>query len=303
MAAMTGTRAVTLLVVTWNSRPHLADFFAHLPAAMEGVERWRLVVVDNASSDGTLEEVGRLWPTAETVQTGANLGYAGGINAGAATTPATDTLVVLNPDIRPQPGSVAVLARAAEEAGIAVPRLLEDDGSTAPSIRRDPTLARAWGEALLGGTRASRWGLSELVTDPEAYDREQDVDWATGAVVAVSPTCRAVTGAWDDSYFLYSEEVDYCRRAREAGFVVRYVPTAVVAHSKGEYATNPDLWRVLVRNRARDYARRHGPLRSAAFRLALATGEALRAPRSAAHRAGVPAAFDRDDPGPGPLAT
>ena len=190
------------------------------------------------------------------------------------------------------------LVRAAAEHGVAVPRLLEDGGTTAHWIRRDPTVSRAWGEALLGGTRASRLGLSELVTEPAAYGREQDVEWATGAVVAVSPACRAATGAWDESYFLYSEEVDYCRRARAAGFRVRYVPDSVVAHSKGEYATNTELWRVLVRNRVREFARRNGPLRTAAFRLGIATGEALRASRAQAHRAGVRAAFDRQDPGP-----
>ena len=291
---------VVAVVVTWNSSRHLETFFASLAAGMAGIPTWRTVVVDNASSDGTPEAVRRLWPDATVVQTGRNAGYAAGINAGLVGASSEETLVVLNPDVQLQPGCVRRLVETAVEptTGIAFPTLTGPGGGVSPSIRREPRILHALAESLLGGRLAARLGLSETVTSPEAYRHRRHVDWASGAVLAVSPSCRAAVGGWDESYFLYSEEVDYCRRARRAGFSPTFVPDAVAHHTSGEYGTNIELWRVLVRNRVRYFARHHSAVESALFRLAVLLGQLLRAPFSAAHRAGVRASLDRQDPGP-----
>jgi glycosyltransferase involved in cell wall biosynthesis len=107
-----------------------------------------------------------------------------------------------------------------------------------------------------------------------------------------------VVGEWDESFFLYSEEVDYCRRARVAGFKVRYVATALAEHECGEYGTNRELWRTLVRNRVRYYRRHHGFARSAIFQAGLVANEMIRSPFSSAHRAGLAAAIRIDQSQP-----
>lgn len=293
---------VTLIVVTHNSRAHLAGLAESLPAGLAGVPQHTLLVVDNASTDGTPELVRELLPEASVIQAGRNAGYAAAINLGAAAAP-EGPLVVLNPDLRLHEGTIGRLVAALETpgVGIAAPRLIEPDGSTARSLRREPSVARAWAESLLGGARAARLRLSEMVADPAAYTAAHDIDWATGALLAVSEPCRRRVGAWDESFFLYSEEVDYCRRARLAGFRIRYVPEAVATHTGGEYDASPALWRILVGNRVRDFARHHGPVAALAHRLALAAGELLRTRTGAgaAHRAGLRAAL-RPDPSPGP---
>lgn len=293
--------AATLVVVTWNSKRHLPGLAATLPAAVHGLERTRLVVVDNDSSDGTADAAEELWPDAVVVRCGRNGGYAAGINAGAQHADPDDVLLVMNPDLRLRPGCITELCAAVgAEVGLAFPRLVDQHGRTSRSIRRDPSVARTWAESLVGGDRAARRGWGEVVADPAAYVEARDVDWATGAILAVSPECRAAVGDWDESFFLYSEEVDYCRRARAAGFRLRYVPTAVAEHTSGPYGADVALWRTLVRSRVVDFGRHHGRISNLAFRGGVAVGEALRSPRSRAHRAGLVTAVTSRDPRPEP---
>ena len=290
----------TVVVVTYNSARHLPALFRSLDEGLAGIGPWTLVVADNASTDATLDLVRTGRPDARVVEMGRNAGYAAAINAGLAVGDPAGPALVLNPDVRLRPGCVAHLLAAFDDprVGLAVPRLCAADGTTSWSLRRDPSVRAVWAEALLGGNRAARLGLSEMVADPERYARSHDIEWATGAVVALSAACRATVGGWDESFFLYSEEVDYFRRARDTGFTARYVEPAVAEHDAGAYGSDVGLWRILVRNRMRLYARGHGPLRTAAFRAGLAAGELLRAPGSAAHRAGLRSALSPARPTP-----
>lgn len=298
---------IATLVVTYNSADVLPGLLEALPAAFGGAGPAELVVADNGSADGTLDVVARLAPAATVVALGRNAGYAAGINAGLQAAAPSDAVLVLNPDTRPRPGSIAPLAHALDHdrVGIAVPRLLAPDGVTAPSLRRDPTVLRALGEAVLGGRRAGRFAaLGEVVWDPHRYERQGPVDWATGAAWLVSSRCLEEVGPWDESFFLYSEETDFALRARAAGWRVWYVPEALVEHIGGDAPTSPALWALLTANRVRLYARAHGRLRGAAFRAAVTLGAALRAARGsrtnrAALRALVPGRGPPDARKPG----
>ena len=200
---------------------------------------------------------------------GRNAGYSAGINAAIAATGTARPALVLNPDIRLEPGAVARLLDAARApgVGIVVPRLVDESGATIPSLRREPTVARALGEALLGGTRAGRIpALGELITDPEFYREPATVDWASGAAMLLTSMCLDRVGRWDESYFLYSEETDFALRARDAGLHVRYVPGAVATHLGGESHVNARLWTILTLNRIRLFGSRHGRASTAAFR-------------------------------------
>ena len=291
---------VHVVVVTYNSAAVLPALLSSLDDGLAGV-RWHLTVVDNASRDGTPDLVARLAPEARLVASGRNAGYAAAINAGARHGAPDEVLLVLNPDVQLHPGCVAALtdALADPRVGIAVPRLVGPDGATAPSLRRDPSVASAWAEALLGGRRAARLRRAEQVTDPGAYTHPHDADWATGAVLAIAPACRDAVGDWDESFFLYSEEVDYCQRTRDAGLAVRYVPAAVATHLSGPYGGDVDLWRLVVRNRLTLFARRHSRASAAAFRAGVLVGQALRAPVSRAGRAGVAEAWAHTGRPPG----
>ncbi|KUN80571.1 glycosyl transferase family 2 [Streptomyces bungoensis] len=275
---------VAVIVVTWNSASVLPGFLAALPEGMAGLD-WRLVVADNDSADDTVEVLRSLAPDATVVQTGRNAGYAAGVNAALRAAGEWDgghgPVLVCNPDIRMRQGCAKRLVdRLGDGVGIAVPLLYEEGREETPlhSLRRESSVSRALGEALIGNRRAGRFPpLSELVTDPAAYRRPTRADWATGALMALSADCVAACGPWDESFFLYSEETEYCLRARDRGYVTRLEPTAEAVHLGGDSRVSPRLWTLLTLNRVRLYRRRHGAPATACFRGAVFLREASRA--------------------------
>lgn len=283
---------VTAVIVAYNSAEVLPGLLDSLSPGFEGLQDGAVVVVDNASRDNSvaIAQTHALRPLV--IETGRNAGYAAAINIAAGRIAEDRALLVLNPDIRLRPGAAARLAHAlASGAGIAVPRIVDGDGALSPSLRREPSLVTAWSEALLGGGRAARLGLGELVAPGPAYAQGGPIEWATGACLLVSPAARRVIGPWDEAYFLYSEEVDYMRRARACGFPVVYVPAAEALHFGGEHKVRADLYALLTANRIRYYRRYHGPAATALFRLGVMAGEGLRAGRGSVHRAGLRAAL------------
>lgn len=269
---------IAVCVVTFNSASLIRDLVASLPDGAIGTD-WTLVVADNDSHDETIDEIMRWAPDAKIVRIGSNRGYAGGLNAAVAAAGPQDAYLILNADVRLTTGCLATLyAALTNGTGIAVPRLVDGDQKLIWSLRREPTLLRAWCDALLGAERAGRIGrLGEVVADAAVYDSTQVADWAEGSTQLIGAECWDTCGPWDESYFLYSEETEYDLRVREQGFSVRYVPAAVAQHLKGGSADSPRQWSLLVMNKARLYARRHGPAPSMLFWLALLVREASRA--------------------------
>ena len=269
---------VLFVVVTWNSAPVLGGLLESLAAATSDLS-WRVIIVDNSSSDNTLEVARELIPKATVIQLGKNAGYAAAINAGIHAGAPNRAIVVANPDVRLDAGCVRALVAALADPtiGIAVPNLRDATGTLTFSLHRDPTVGRALGDALLGGGRAGRFeALGEAVTRPERYRAARDVDWASGAIMALSTACVDAVGPWDESFWLYSEETDYCLRARDAGFRVRYVAQARAVHLESEMHANAHLWSTMAVNRVRLYRGRHGRISSTCFQGAVMINEALR---------------------------
>jgi N-acetylglucosaminyl-diphospho-decaprenol L-rhamnosyltransferase len=161
--------------------------------------------------------------------------------------------------------------------GIVAPRLENPDGSLQPSLRRRPTVARAWAEALAGGSLVGRSSLGELITDPQRYEVAGSAAWATGGVLLISAAASRAAGAWDESFLLYGEETDFALRAGRLGFRTWYTPDAVVEHDGGESGSNPALWALLTVNRVRIVRRHYGFVAWAGYYAAVVVGEALRA--------------------------
>ncbi|GAA4710816.1 glycosyltransferase family 2 protein [Nocardioides conyzicola] len=261
---------VVVVIVTFNSARVLPGLLDSLPLGLEGAD-WSLVVADNDSADETVALVHRLAPGATVVEMGRNAGYAAGINAAVRAAGDFGAVLVLNPDVRLAPGCVRELLGVldATGAGICVPRLEDSRGELILSMRREPTLLRAYADALLGAGRAGRVGaLGEVVSDPGRYDVPGSPDWAEGSTQLIGAACWRACEGWDETFFLYSEETDYHLRARDRGFAVRYVPTARAVHLEGASASSPRLWSLLVANRLRLFRRRHTPAGAALFWLA-----------------------------------
>ncbi|QRM57747.1 glycosyltransferase family 2 protein [Sinorhizobium sp. BG8] len=284
---------LSVVIVTYNSSPVLPGLLDSLAAGLEGIADHDVIVVDNASQDGS-DELAQAHPVgAKVIRMGRNAGYSAGINAATSTIEPTRDVLVLNPDIRLHPGSVALLLRRLSDrsVGIVVPQILNEDGTIAKSIRREPSIATVWSDALLGGNRAARMGVGEMVDDPAFYKTGGNIEWATGAILLISSEARRRIGEWDESFFLYSEEVDYLRRARMAGLAVLYAPEARAVHIGGECATNAFLTALSTTNRIRYYRRLHGPVASAFFRLGVIVNETIRVPLGPQHRTALRAAL------------
>lgn len=283
--------SVTVVIVTFRSAHLLPDLFRSLPEAMAGIPDHELVIVDNASDDQTLAVVRELAPGASVIALAANLGYAAGVNAGIRAARGRDAVLVLNPDIRLGHGSGAALLERLQQPGIgiAVPRILGEDGKLQHSLHRSPSVLRAWGEAVLGGRRAGRIALlGESIVDAASYERSTSAAWASGAAMMVSTACSRAVGDWNEAFFLYSEETDFCLRAGDAGFRTQLEPRAEVVHIGGEMTTSPRLWAMQAWNRVRLYRSRHGGFATGVFRAGVLVNEALRAARgSRVHHAGL----------------
>ncbi|WP_436531148.1 glycosyltransferase family 2 protein [Actinoplanes sp. HUAS TT8] len=278
---MTRTPRVAAVVVTYNSAAPLPGLLETVHAGLAGLE-WTLTVVDNDSADDSVLLAEKTLPECRVIRMGRNAGYAAAINAGLADAGDFDAALVLNPDIRLTPGVIATLYAAlgdtaAGRTGVTVPRILDEDGHLARSLRRRPTIARALGEAL-AGQRAGRLApFGETVLDDEAYRRATRADWATGAIMLISAECLNAAGPWDESFFLYSEETEFALRAADRGYATVLVPSAEVTHLGGESKVSPRLWSLLTVNRVRLYRMRHSAVAAAGYWSAVALREALRA--------------------------
>lgn len=275
------------VIVTYQSGEHIRELLTGLQADRTAGLDLEVVVVDNASTDNTADIVSEFdWVSF--VPSGGNLGYAAGVNIGNRLAPKDRALLVLNPDLMMAPDTVTRLLNGLERpgVGVVVPRIEDTDGVLVPSLRNEPSIGREFIDALFG-SHAARLpsGWSGMIWDPRSYVDEQFPDWAVGAALLVSSQCRAAVGDWDERYFLYSEEIDFLRRARQAGFLVRYEPTAVVRHISGGSGTSDRLSALLVINTIRYYRWHHKWLPSVLFAAAATLCQLLRCRRPAARLA------------------
>jgi GT2 family glycosyltransferase len=199
-------------------------------------EALRVSVTDNASADGSAETVAERFPWVRLVRNQANVGFGRAHNAALAGTTA-DYLLVLNSDTVVAPGALRALASYADahpEVAVVGPRLRYPGGRSQPSRRRFPTLATFF----LESTQVQRFWpdnavLRRYYVADRADDEPQDVDWLVGACLLVRGRAAAEIGLFDERFFLYSEELDWCRRFRAAGWRVAYFPGAEVSHVEG----------------------------------------------------------------------
>jgi N-acetylglucosaminyl-diphospho-decaprenol L-rhamnosyltransferase len=258
---------VLIAIVTYNSSHVVGDLLDSLPAALAGV-RAVTVVVDNASTDSTAQVVA-IRSDCVLVQQ-ANLGYSAGINRAVLEVPGPEPVLVLNPDVRMQPGSIRRMLDCLSQPGTGVvgPMTRGDDGELVLSMRREPSVGRA-----LGLNWTGRPALAEYVVDPADYERPQVCDWLLGAVLLVDRRCHDELDGWDESFFLYSEETDLCLRARDRGWVTRYEPRALAVHIGGQSGQSNKIHTMQIVNRVRLYRRRHTIARSSMYYAATVLSE------------------------------
>jgi GT2 family glycosyltransferase len=262
----------SIIIVNWNVRDLLRRCLASLPGAAGPDVRYEVIVVDNASHDGSVAMVQAEFPAVRLLANPTNRGFSGGNNDGIRLAQGR-TLLLLNPDTEMQPGSLAALLAtldAAPQVGMVGPRLLNPDGSVQPSRRRFPTLATAWLESTpLQPHLPNHPLLRRYYVADQPDDQAQDVDWITGACMLVRRDVIRQVGGFDEGYFMYSEELDVCRRIKAAGWRIVYQPAAVVVHHESRSADQDVPARHLRFNRSkiRYVLRWHGRNAAAGLRL------------------------------------
>ncbi|HVV38075.1 MAG TPA: glycosyltransferase family 2 protein [Acidimicrobiales bacterium] len=225
---------VAAVVVNYNAGAYLLDCVRSLHGA--GLDT--VVVADNASTDSSLADLKRAEPWVTIVETGANYGYGGGVNRGAAALApdAADVLLVCNADIVVEPSAVKALVAALEadvQLGIVGPRIDNTDGTLYPSARIVPRPLDAAGHAFLGlvmpNNRFTR--RYRLLDWDHASPRR--VDWVSGACFAIRRDLFDRLGGFNEDYYMYLEDIDLCHRAGVLGAGVGYDPAARVIHEGG----------------------------------------------------------------------
>ncbi|HEX7460137.1 MAG TPA: glycosyltransferase family 2 protein [Acidimicrobiales bacterium] len=233
------------VVVNYESGPDLARCVADLATA--GLAA--VVVVDNGSTDGSLAAALTVAPGIEVVDPGENLGYGAAANRGVAAT-TSELVLVCNPDLEVPADAVAGLAAALDadpERALAGPLIRTPSGERYPSARRFPSMVDAGGHALLGiFAPDNRFTRNYQRTDLDASgDAALDVDWVSGACFLVRRDAFEQVGGFDESYFMYMEEVDLCWRLGRAGWTVAYAPAAEVTHLQGR-STDRHPYRMIL---------------------------------------------------------
>ena len=256
---MTSLLDVASVVVTFNSRSHVAQLLDSIPEAM-GDLSYSVTVVDNGSTDATLDLLASRADCQVVRST--NDGYAAGLNRGVRASPAARAVLVLNPDVVLDPGCVPALLRVLDRSGVGVvaPRVREADGRLSPTLRRGPTMGRVGGLSFTGLKC-----FAERIEDPAEYVHEHEVDWAVGAILLIDAQCFALLGGMDESYFLYSEETDFSLRAKDAGWATVYTPRAEAMHVGGGSGESASTHTMKMVNRVRLYRRRRGTSRAAVY--------------------------------------
>lgn len=228
---------LSIVILNWNVAGLLAGCLRSLPLASgEWWGRSEVIVVDNASTDGSVEMVGRDFPHVRLLALPRNLGFSGGNNTGIRAT-SGKYILLLNPDTVARPGSIEALAgymQAYPRTGVVGPRLLNPDGTLQPSRRRFPTLLTA----LVESTPLQRWlgktGAVQRFYMADKWEGEtQPVDWLSGAALMCSRSALMQVGLLDPGYFMFSEEVDLCKRMIGGGWHVAYLPHAEIIHLGG----------------------------------------------------------------------
>ncbi|MCL4683626.1 glycosyltransferase family 2 protein [Myxococcota bacterium] len=225
---------LTIVIVSWNTRELLlAALAAVLP--LDPV-RGEVIVVDNASDDGSPDAIEARFPDVRVIRNERNLGFAGGVNVGlrAAREP---YVLLLNSDTLVRGDAIAKLLAYAEahpKAGIVGPRVLNEDGSLQESRFRFPSLLNLFLAAsyLYKLFPHSRWFNRERMGGADVRLPAQ-VDAVSGCCFLMRRDMLERIGLLDETFFMYAEETDLCWRAWRAGYEVHYAPVGEIVHLGG----------------------------------------------------------------------
>ena len=261
---------LSIVIVSYNARVELTACVASLLAAPPVIPH-EIVVVDNASSDGSVAALRERWPLLRVQVRQTNGGFAAANNDGIRTT-SGDLILLLNSDTIVPPGAIDTLvARLAADATAAVagPRLIDGDGaaelSFGPMISPLGELRQKTVMALYARRVEAAVRYVERLTSAERY-----VDWVSGAALLVRRQDAEAVGLLDERFFLYTEDVDFCASIRARGRRILFTPAARIVHLRGRSrASAPDAMNLAYRRSQLAFYEKHHPAWAPLLRLYL----------------------------------
>lgn len=257
------TPDLSIVIVNWNVCALLRRCLHSISMGTASGPTCQVIVVDCASVDDSVAMVQREFPSAQLIVSSENLGYARGANLGA-TRASGRYLMIMNPDTEVMYNALAVLVQhmdAHPRVGAAGPQLRYADGRLQPSRRRFPTLATAfWESTLLQQWFPDNSFARHYYMADRTADSAQPVDWLVGAALIIRRAAWEEVGPLDEEYFMYFEELDWCRRCHAAGWEVHYVPQAVIIHHEAKSSDQVPVARTIYfqRSKVRYFRKYHG---------------------------------------------
>jgi GT2 family glycosyltransferase len=224
---------LSIIIVNWNTKEFLLPCLNSIFEKEKGISR-EVIIVDNGSQDGNINEVKNMFPLIQLIENEKNLGFAKAANQGLQNASGRYALL-LNPDTKVKNGAIERLISfmdAHSDVGVAGAQLLNGDGSKQNSIANFPSL----GTELLNKSLL-RWLFPKKFPGKERnYPDPIEVDSVIGACMMVRREAMDQVGLLDDHYFLFLEETDWCYRMKRAGWKVYHVPQAEAYHFQGKSA-------------------------------------------------------------------
>lgn len=275
---------LSVLLVNWNAGAKLLSTLETLNQALASLPESEVILVDNASHDGSAQAAARKFLRLKVIYNSTNLGFGTANNVGFAQAQGRYVLLV-NPDVQLNAATLAVMLdfmEAYPQAGICGPTVLESDGVTISPwcARRDPHPWDVFCEyAFLTRLFPRQHFFARYVMGDWDHASNREVDALTGACMLVRRKVIEQAGGFDEQFFMYGEDLDWCRRIRRAGWRVWYVATAEVqhegAHSTRQSCDHGSRWSLESYLRYfRTWGSRGEMLRA---RLALSSGSLVRA--------------------------
>ncbi len=264
---------ISVVIVSWNVADYLRRCLESLRAesGRASSPSLEVIVVDNASTDGSPDLVRASFPEVRLLENRDNLGFTRGNNQGIAAASGRYVLL-LNPDAEVLPGALAAMVRhldAQPQVAVVGPQLLNTDGSHQSSRRRFPTLATAFVEST---TLQRHFPKARLLRRYYCLDlppeETHEVDWLVGACLLVRRQAIEQVGLLDEGFFMYSEELDWCYRMKREGWKVVYLPEARVVHHHAK-SSSQDLPHQHINfqaSKCRYFSKHHGRLSGAVLR-------------------------------------
>ncbi|MCC7210087.1 MAG: glycosyltransferase family 2 protein [Anaerolineae bacterium] len=265
---------LSIVIVSWNVRGYLAACLDSISASLAARPvSAEIIVVDSASSDDAVDLLRERYPQVRVLPQRENIGFTRGNNLGLAAA-AGRFVLLLNPDTEitgDALGRMVAYLDANPAVGIVGPHTLNTDGSHQSTRRRFPTLLTAIFESTWLQPLAPRRILDRYYVRDAPDEATADVDWVQGSALMVRREVIAQIGGLDDGYVMFSEEMDFCRRARDAGWRVVYLGGARIIHHGGKSTDQAVASRHIYfqQSKLRYFRKFHGALPAALLRMIL----------------------------------